>query len=228
MYLKPNASKLRQREAQNARENRAEITKALSQGQISKRDLVKWGIFTGTGMLAAKHGLSPFAQSAFAKDTIPTGAPRSPLFGAQKFTQPLKRLNLQKPQPLRHTANPSTNETECQFPSGLNEPNAKRLSWHTDFNQSGGQSWRNPRTGVGPMEGRPWGEWFAHQRWNEFTPQVGYVMSIGQISDNTAFHPQMAPHQDRAARTVSHRGFATRCDLQDRQKLVGSDERPEY
>src|SRR5262250_1117508 len=87
MYLSPKASLARQREAQKARDNRAEIVKALSVGQITRRDLYKWGIFTTTGALALKNGLSPFAPSAFADGGVPTGTPRSPLFGAQKFSQ---------------------------------------------------------------------------------------------------------------------------------------------
>ena len=66
MYISKKASPARQREAQNARDNRAEIVKALSIGQITKRDLFKWGIYTTTGALALKNGLSPFARSAFA------------------------------------------------------------------------------------------------------------------------------------------------------------------
>ena len=81
-YLSRKASATRLREAQRARDNRAEIIKALSIGQITRRDLYKWGIFTVTGALAFKNGLSPFAPSAFADD-IPTGTPPSPLFGAQ-------------------------------------------------------------------------------------------------------------------------------------------------
>ena len=46
MFLSPKASRVRLREAQNARNNRAEIVRALSQGQITKRDLMKWGILT--------------------------------------------------------------------------------------------------------------------------------------------------------------------------------------
>ena len=83
MYISTKASRARQREAQNARDNRAEIVKALSTGQITRRDLYKWDIFTVTGALALKNGLSPFARSAFA--AVPTGTPRSPLFNAQKF-----------------------------------------------------------------------------------------------------------------------------------------------
>ena len=40
MYISDKASRIRQREAQRARDNRAEIVKALSIGQISRRDLL--------------------------------------------------------------------------------------------------------------------------------------------------------------------------------------------
>jgi hypothetical protein len=49
MYLPFSASRLRQREAQNARNNRAEIVRALGAEQITKRDLIRWGIFTAGG-----------------------------------------------------------------------------------------------------------------------------------------------------------------------------------
>ncbi len=39
------------------------------------------------------------------------------------------------------------------------------------------------------MEGRPPGENFAHQRWDEFFPKKAYVMSLGQVSEGTKFHP---------------------------------------
>src|SRR6516165_7614411 len=98
MYIFKNASRMRQREAQNARNNRAEIVKALSLGQITRRDLYKWGLLTAGGVIALKNGLSPFARSAFAN--VPTGTPLSPLFGAKKYTQRLNRLALQTPMPM--------------------------------------------------------------------------------------------------------------------------------
>src|SRR6187399_2896009 len=118
MYLTGKESRIRQREAQKARDNRAEIVKALSQGQITRRDLIRWGIFTATGALALKNGLSPFARSAFAD--VPTGTPRSPLFGAARFTQRMPRLRLQTPVPLVRTA-----ANEAVFPAALGYPNAK-------------------------------------------------------------------------------------------------------
>ena len=84
MYLSPKASRARLREAENARNNRREIVKAYSTGQISRRDLIRWGVITAGGLLLPINGLSPFASSVYA-DGIPTGAPPSPLFGVQPF-----------------------------------------------------------------------------------------------------------------------------------------------
>jgi FtsP/CotA-like multicopper oxidase with cupredoxin domain len=186
MYLMGKESRIRQQEAQRARENRAEIVKARSLGQITRRDLIRWGIFTGAGTLALKNGLSPFARSAFA--AVPTGTPRSPLFGAAKFSQRMPRLQLQTPVPLTMAAN-----GDAVFPAASGYPNAKRLSYHNDFSSYVGDPalnpFRNPVTNRGPMEGRPPGEFFAHQRWEEFFPKVGYVMSWTQCAPGTRFHP---------------------------------------
>src|SRR5262245_14693408 len=192
MYISQKASRIRQREAQRARDNRAEIVRALSQGQVSRRELVKWGIFTASGALALKNGLSPFARSAFA--AVPTGTPRSPLLGAQKFSQRMPRLHLQTPLPLTRNAN-----NEAVFPAGLGHHNARLLSYHNDFNAFlgplGQNPFRNPVTNRGPMDGRPPGEFFAHQRWDEYFPKVGYVMSWTQCAPGTKFHPNL-PSQD--------------------------------
>ena len=118
MYLPRDASRSRIREAQRARENRAEIVRARSHGQISRRELFKWGLFTTSGLLVCKNGLSVYAPSAYGQ--VPTGTPRSPLFGAKKFTQPFRRLSLQTPCPLQNVAG------EAVFPVTLGEGNAKR------------------------------------------------------------------------------------------------------
>src|SRR5262249_1587818 len=71
-------------------------------GEITRRDLYKWGLLTATGALALKNGLSPFAKSAFGQ--VPTGTPLSPLYGAQRFTTRLPRLVVQTPIPLTRDA----------------------------------------------------------------------------------------------------------------------------
>ncbi|HWN49500.1 MAG TPA: multicopper oxidase domain-containing protein [Xanthobacteraceae bacterium] len=210
-YLSPKASRIRLREAQNARNNRAEIVKALSLGQITRRDLYKWGLLTTTGVIALKNGLSPLAPSAFADGGVPTGTPPSPLFGAQKFTQRLNRLAVQAPQPLtriQHDGNP--NNDTARWPAAAGEvlpvsgapKDAKRLSYHDDFsNNPGNPAFINPVTHVGPIEGRAPTDpktglaFFAHQRWAEFFPTVGRVMSLTQAAPNTKFHPNF-PAQD--------------------------------
>ena len=62
LYLGTKASRARLREAARARENRREIVKALSQGQVSRRELLKWGLFTSAGLLAPIGGLNPFVS----------------------------------------------------------------------------------------------------------------------------------------------------------------------
>src|SRR5437660_10494105 len=97
-FLSEKASKARLREAENARKNRAEIVKAFSQGKVTRRELVKWGLITSGGLLAPIHGLNPFVSSAYASggagSGIPTGAPPSPTFGVQPFSTPMPRFDV--------------------------------------------------------------------------------------------------------------------------------------
>jgi FtsP/CotA-like multicopper oxidase with cupredoxin domain len=195
MYISPDASRIRQKEAQKARDNRAEIVKALSLGEITRRDLFRWGIFTTTGALALKNGLSPFARSAYAD--VPTGTPRSPLMNAVKFTQRLNRLRLQQPQPLTRTSRVDA-AGNTHYDAVFADPNelpARRLSYHTDFSANPADpAFRNPLTNRGPIEGRPPGEIFAHQRWDEYFPKVGYVLSLKSAGSDCKFHYNL-PYQ---------------------------------
>ena len=59
MYLDKGASRARLREAQTARDNQAEVRRALSSGRVSRREWSKWGIFTTAGTLAMTRGRSP-------------------------------------------------------------------------------------------------------------------------------------------------------------------------
>ena len=138
------------------------------------------------------HGLSPYAPSVYAA-TLPTGIPRSPLFGAKPFTQPVRRLTLQTPLPL--TPRLENGETVLNFPSGGELP-ARRLSYHTEFTQSKGEMYTNPWNDYGPQEGRPPGEYFAHQRWNEFLPEVAYIMSLAPVESNISFHDNFPKQEE--------------------------------
>ena len=100
-FISSKASKARQREAQNALRNREEIVKARSLGQVSRRDLLKAGVFTAGGLLLPIHGLSPFVRSAYA--AVPTGAPRSPLAFDRPFQAPLLRCHNLTPHALTST-----------------------------------------------------------------------------------------------------------------------------
>src|SRR3954463_1065740 len=93
IFLNGKTSKRRLQEARNAQRNRREILKALADGQITRRELIKWGLFTGAGVLAMKNGLSPFVGSAYA-DSVPTGLPPSPLFGVRDFSTPMPRFDV--------------------------------------------------------------------------------------------------------------------------------------
>ena len=192
MYLSKNASKARLREAQTARNNRAEIVKALSTGQVTRRELMKWGIFTATGALAMTNGLSPYAHSAISP-SIPTGTPPSPLWDVKPFTVPMPRVREEDPVSL--TPEVVGSETILNFDGLQNQLPAKRLSWHTEFSSSKEQAFKNPLTGRGPIEGRPPGEYFAHQRWEEYLPKKAFVMNLSNCGHGTQFHPGL-PEQD--------------------------------
>lgn len=192
MFLSEKACKARQREAENARDNRREIVQALSTGQITRRDLFKWGLLTTAGTLVAKHGLSQWAPSAFAE--VPTGTPPSPTFGAVKFSQPMPRVLNQPGVDLQKLALPGS---PAAWPFAAERP-AMNFSYHELFNSSGGTAYKNPVTGAGPVEGRPPGQFFAHQRWNELHPGHGYILSLGQVKANKRFHPKMPAQNPNA------------------------------
>src|ERR671929_2258150 len=150
MYLPGDASRARLREALNARRNRQEILAAWSQGQISRRDLVKLGLFTAAGTIIVKNGLSPFAKSAFADSNIPTGLPPSPLFGVKPFTQPMLRFDILPRNPVSSLSPAPTaeaNTTQQPLNPGL-------------------EGYKPGDTG--PIEGRPPGSIWAHQGFDQF------------------------------------------------------------
>src|SRR5215510_9119047 len=212
MYLPKNTPQNRIREAQKARENRLEIVRALASGQVTRRELFNRGLFTASGLLAWKHGLNVYAPSAYGQ--VPTGTPRSPLFGARKFSQPLHRLEVPRSLPLTRNA-----VGDAVFPAAAAEPNAKRLSYHNDFNAwklanpgqpSSANPFCNSVTKRGPMEGRPHGEAFAHQRWDEFFPRVGYVLSLAELESGHGLHPVMPFQQPNSIWTYWHRSRCAR------------------
>src|SRR2546422_11668735 len=175
MYLPGKASRARVREAENARRNRAEILKAWSQGQVSRRDLIKMGLFTTAGTLVLQNGLSPFARSAYADDSsIPTGLPRSPLFGVQAFTQPMPRFDV-LPRNAVSVLSPA--------PTARANTTQQRLNTALEGVRPGD---------TGPIEGRPPGPIWAHQEFTLFSPRVSIEMTTEGAKVNSVYNPGVA------------------------------------
>jgi FtsP/CotA-like multicopper oxidase with cupredoxin domain len=174
-FLNDKTSKRRLKEAEDARKNRLEILKAWSQGQVSRRELLKWGLFSAAGgVLVAKQGLSPFVRSAYA-DNIPTGLPSSPLFGVQDFSAPMPRFDVLAREPLAVlTPAPTAQANLTQQP--LNPALEGVVPGDT-----------------GPIEGRPGGPIWAHQGFNTHPPRVAIRASQEGAKTNTVYNPQVAP-----------------------------------
>ncbi|MFL5440230.1 MAG: multicopper oxidase family protein [Myxococcales bacterium] len=129
------------------------------------------GLFTAAGTLVLTNGLSPYAKSAYG--SVPTGAPPSPLFGVQPFTTPMPRFDLLErkavatldPAPTAE-ANPTLQFLDPALPGVLP-----------------GDS--------GPIEGRPPGSIWAHQKFGlpQFAPKVAIEASQAQATTHTTYTP---------------------------------------
>jgi manganese oxidase len=193
LFLPKNASRLAQKAAQQAQDERRGIVKALSHGKVSRRDLIKLGLFTGAGMLAPIRGLNPLVPNLLAQTPggpgIPTGLPRSPLFGVTPFSTPMPRFDVLPRKPL-----------DCEAPLGsplmpfdcvpTREANTTD-TYSIDPALVGGQ------TGLtGPAEGRPGGPMWAHQMWDRFEPRVAVeVAQQGNKGPNTVYNPSVSQSQ---------------------------------
>jgi len=164
IYLPEHASRARIREGERARNNRREIIRERSWGRITRRDLIKWGLLTSAGLLAPINGLNPFVRTAFADDG---GIPRSPLFGVRPFTQPMPRFDV-LPRNSASSLNP--------FPTA----EANQTQQVVDAKLGGG---------VGPIEGRPPGKIWAHQRFAEYAPRVAVEVTQAPATTNTTYNP---------------------------------------
>ena len=179
MYLPRNASKTRVREATNARDNRREIVKAISQGQVTRRDMVKMGLMTAAGSVVLQNGLSPFAKSAYG--SIPTGSPLSPLYGAQSFSQPMPRFDVLERKPV-----------DSLSPAPTAESNQTQQTLNTALpGVAAGDT--------GPIEGRPPGPIWAHQQFTRFAPKVAIEVEqsgarILGPSQGTLYNPGCDSH----------------------------------
>jgi manganese oxidase len=143
------------------------------------------GGVTGTAADAGVNGSIP--QSALQLNRqfdVPTGSRPSPLFGAQPFTQRMllfeefgqEKLDPTTPPPANSlpllSAGPEALEAFLAQPGIAPYPtefaNTRDLNpWKAAIESFLGRPLTNP-----PAEGRPPGQGFAHQRWNEFYPQT--------------------------------------------------------
>ena len=167
IYLPPTASRARIRAAQHSRDNRREIVRERSWGRVTRRDLFKWGLFTSAGLLAPIQGLNPFVRKAFADG----GVPRSPLFGVNAFTQPMPRFDLlerKDPATLNPVPTPESNQTQQVLDTRLPGVVAGDR---------------------GPIEGRPPGPVWAHQRFEEHKPKVAVEVTQAPATTNMTYHP---------------------------------------
>src|SRR5438034_11658288 len=171
-FLSSKASKARLREAEAARKNRWEIIKAHSHGKVTRRDLIKMGLFTSAGLLLPIRGLSPFGRSVYADDAhIPTGLPPSPLFGVQPFSQPMPRFDV-----LARNAVSILNPAPTAYSNQTQQPLNTALE--------------GVRAGdTGPIEGRPPGAIWAHQRFAQFYPKIAIEVSQAVATTNTTYNP---------------------------------------
>ena len=187
IYLPAKASRARLKEAAAARENRHEIVRALSWGHVSRRDLLKYGLFTGAGLLAPIRGLNPFMSSVYATSSsdIPTGIPASPMADVKPFTQPMLRFDVLP---------------RLRFPGNLSPlPTLEANTTKQTLNPMLG-------TGKGPIEGRPPGPMWAHQGFTRFPPKIAIEVTQEGAKDNTAYFPGCDPIQNsRVDPTVSCR-----------------------
>ncbi|HEY6912443.1 MAG TPA: hypothetical protein VI356_23890, partial [Myxococcales bacterium] len=133
-------------------------------------EVVHTGLRLAASALIVISGLGGFAPAARA-DSVPTGLPPSPLFGVQKFTQPLPRFDVLPRNPVS-TLNPAPTEQSNQ-------------TQHPVDPALGG--------GTGPIEGRPPGPVWAHQGFARFPPQVAVEVTMEGAKTNTVYNPGVAP-----------------------------------
>src|SRR5439155_19675313 len=135
------------------------------------RDLFTWGLFTTGALLIWKHRLHPFVSRAYA--SVPTGFPRSPLFGVQAFTQPMPRSDVLPRNPIG-TLSPA--------------PTAQANTTQQTLNPA----LEGVRPGdTGPIEGRPPGPIWAHQEFTRFPPAIAVPVSTEGAKVNNVYNPQV-------------------------------------
>ncbi len=148
---------------------------------------------------------------------VPTDAPPTPTFGAQPFTQQMIRFEefgvdnmptaaaagfTPLPQPQNAQNGPTPNALEAFLAQPGVAPFPTRLANVTDTNPWKpaietflGHALIQPPAGVpGPAEGRPPGEDWAHQQWNDLYPQKFFKTTVGSARVNGGFRNARQRH----------------------------------
>jgi FtsP/CotA-like multicopper oxidase with cupredoxin domain len=165
---------------------------------------------TGTFVDAGANNAIPEDEtSSGGSFKVPTGGPPSPLFGVQSFTQKMLRFEEFGLQPL-----PSVYEQGETFPAPATAqsapdgtaldvfleqdifPEPSRLSndwdenpWKTEIEDFLGRDLDTP-----PAEGRPPGEDWAHQRWEDFPPKAYFQTAMAGSRTNSGLRDSMQRH----------------------------------
>jgi manganese oxidase len=205
LWVREDADRGKWREAEQARQNRREIQQALNSGEISRRELVKWGLYTSAAVIAPIGGLSPFVRSAHGQTAdasstfrtgaagtgVPTGLPLSPTFGVLPFTSPMYRMDI-----LPQYYVPGSEAAKYPMPSIPQSTTALSPVPTAEANTT--QQPVNPllvngTTGLtGPIEGRPPGSIWAHQKFSEFPPQIQIRINSADAVANSSYSPGVA------------------------------------
>ncbi|MGE0743310.1 MAG: multicopper oxidase domain-containing protein [Hyphomonadaceae bacterium] len=153
------------------------------------------------------------ASSAAVADTnfdIPTGGSPSPLYGATQWSQPVMLFEEfgTLPMPTAPCANCAAMPAASSCTTGPNgvalDAFLRQPLWPAptrEANTSRPSYWaRAIGTCVRPlrtssMEGRPPGEWFAHQRWEEFPARVYFQTAQAGARVNTGLRDQWQRHR---------------------------------
>ncbi|HUQ89013.1 MAG TPA: multicopper oxidase domain-containing protein [Vicinamibacterales bacterium] len=175
LFLPSNASKARLRDAEHARRNRAEIIRELSWGRLSRRELVRMGLFTAAGVLAPIRGLNPGVAFARTAPVGPTGAPPSPLFGAPAFSSAMPRFDVLPRRPVSYL-DPVPTAMAYADPADATTQQA------VDALLGGG---------MGPKEGRPPGPVWAHQKFYEYPPAIAIDVTTSGVGPNRSYSPKV-------------------------------------
>ncbi len=145
------------------------------------------------------------------KFNIPTGGSPSPLFGAQPFTQKLLRFEEFGLEPLESDTEqgelsysefvpgPGGIADGSKFESFLSQdffPYPTRKANTTELNpwQDAIEDFLYRSLDSPPVEGRPPGEGWAHQRWEEFFPQAYFTTATTGARENLGFRDTRQMH----------------------------------